>query len=125
MTLNLTQKAEFRLRAFVLGSAPSENQNTEQKGIRVSVNNGGCSGYQYALDITNQPQEDDLIQTWGKLRVYIEKKSAPLLEGVVIDYVESLLESGFKFSNPNATDTCGCGQSFTAGDCTPAATPCS
>ena len=126
MTLNLTQKAEFRLRAFVLGSAPSENQNTEQKGIRVSVNDGGCSGYQYALDITNQPQEDDLIQTWGKLRVYIDQKSAPLLEGVVIDYVESLLESGFKFSNPNATDTCGCGQSFTAtGICTPAATPCS
>ena len=123
MTLTLTPKAEFRLRAFLLGSAPSEG--SEQKGIRVSVNNGGCSGYQYALDITNQPQEDDLIQTWGKLRVYIEKKSAPLLEGVVIDYVESLLESGFKFSNPNATDTCGCGQSFTAGDCTPAATPCS
>lgn len=123
MTLTLTPKAEFRLRAFLLGSAPSEN--SEQKGIRVSVNDGGCSGYQYALDITNNPQDDDLVVEQGRVRVYIDKKSAPLLQGVVIDYVEGLIESGFKFSNPNATDTCGCGQSFQAGDCTPTGTPCS
>lgn len=123
MTLTLTEKAEFRLRAFLLGSAPSESPTT--KGIRVSVTDGGCSGYQYALDVTNTPKEDDLIEDWGKLRVYIDKQSAPLLKGVVIDYVEGLIESGFKFSNPNATESCGCGQSFKAGDCTPEATPCS
>ncbi|GAB4200969.1 MAG: iron-sulfur cluster assembly accessory protein [Coleofasciculaceae cyanobacterium] len=123
MTLTLTPKAEFRLRAFLLGSASSEN--SEQKGIRVSVNDGGCSGYQYALDITNNPQDDDLVIEQGRVRVYIDQKSAPLLKGVVIDYVEGLIESGFKFSNPNATDTCGCGQSFQAGDCTPTGTPCS
>jgi iron-sulfur cluster assembly protein len=122
MTLTLTEKAEFRLRAFILGSAPSEN--SAPKGIRVSVKDGGCSGYEYALDVTT-PQDDDLVTEQGKVRVYIDKKSAPLLEGVVIDYVEGLVESGFKFSNPNATDTCGCGKSFQAGDCTPTATPCS
>lgn len=61
----------------------------------------------------------------GKLQIYIDAQSAPLLEGVVIDFVDGLLESGFKFSNPNATDTCGCGKSFQAGDCTPAGVPCS
>jgi iron-sulfur cluster assembly protein len=122
MTLTLTEKAEFRLRSFLLGAAPSENSAT--KGIRVSVTDGGCSGYQYALDITSTPQADDLLVEQGRVRVYIDQKSAPLLEGVVIDYVEGLIESGFKFSNPNATESCGCGQSFKAGDCTPEATPC-
>lgn len=123
MAITLTEKAEFRLRTFLLGAAKDENSAT--KGIRVSVNDGGCSGYQYALDIANQPQPDDLVVEQGKVRVYVDQQSAPLLQGVVIDYVEGLIESGFKFSNPNATDTCGCGQSFQAGDCTPTATPCS
>lgn len=123
MTIVLTEKAVFRLRAFLQGSAKSENSET--KGIRVSVSDGGCSGYQYALDVTSAPQADDLLVEQGKVRVYIDSKSVPLLKGVVIDYVEGLIESGFKFSNPNATDTCGCGQSFQAGDCTPTAVPCS
>lgn len=122
MTLTLTEKAEFRLRSFLLGSAPSTTPL--EKGIRVSVSDGGCSGYQYALDVTSTPKEDDLIVEQGKVRVYIDKQSAPLLEGIVIDYVEGLIESGFKFSNPNATETCGCGQSFKAGDCSPEGTPC-
>ncbi|HEY9710158.1 MAG TPA: iron-sulfur cluster assembly accessory protein [Oculatellaceae cyanobacterium] len=122
MTLTLTEKAEFRLRTFLLGSAPSPNPL--QKGIRVSVSDGGCSGYQYALDVTSTPKEDDLIVEQGKVLVYIDKQSAPLLEGIVIDYVEGLIDSGFKFSNPNAKETCGCGQSFKAGDCSPEGTPC-
>ncbi|HEY9662613.1 MAG TPA: iron-sulfur cluster assembly accessory protein, partial [Allocoleopsis sp.] len=61
----------------------------------------------------------------GKVRVYVDRQSAPLLDGVVVDYVEGMMESGFKFSNPNASETCGCGQSFKAGDCTPAGTSCS
>jgi iron-sulfur cluster assembly protein len=121
MTVVLTEKAEFRLRAFLQGaSAPSET-----KGIRVGVSDGGCSGYQYTLDVTETPKEGDLVEQQGKVKIYIDSQSAPLINGVVIDFVEGLLESGFKFSNPNATDTCGCGQSFQAGDCTPAAVPCS
>jgi len=121
VTVTLTEKAEFRLRAFLQGSA---NPSLE-KGIRVGVSDGGCNGYEYTIDIANAPQPDDLIEQQGKVRVYIDPKSAPLLQGVVIDFLEGLMESGFKFSNPNATDTCGCGKSFQAGDCTPAATPCS
>lgn len=122
MTITLTEKAEFRLRAFIQGSA---DKDTPEKGIRVGVSDGGCSGYQYTLDIINQPAADDLVFQQGRVRVYIDRQNAPLLEGVVVDYVEGILESGFKFSNPNATETCGCGQSFKAGDCTPTGTPCS
>lgn len=121
MTVLLTEKAEFRLRAFLQGSS---NPSAE-KGIRVGVSDGGCSGYQYTLDIADAPQEGDLVEQQGKVRIYVDPQSASLINGVVIDFVEGLMESGFKFSNPNATDTCGCGQSFQAGDCTPQGVPCS
>lgn len=123
MSVTLTEKAEFRLRAFLQGSAPSTNDAT--KGVRISVKDGGCSGYEYGLDITSQPQPDDLVVKQGKVLVYVDAKSAPLLEGVVIDFIDGVLESGFKFINPNATDTCGCGKSFKAGDCSPNGVPCS
>lgn len=121
MTVTLTEKAEFRLRAFLQGSASP----SPEKGIRVGVKDGGCNGYEYTIDVANSPRPTDLIEQQGKIPVYIDPQVAPLLQGVVIDFVDSLMESGFKFSNPNATDTCGCGKSFQAGDCTPAATPCS
>ncbi|WP_414545140.1 HesB/IscA family protein [Nostoc sp. CCY0012] len=123
MSVTLTEKAEFRLRAFLRGSSP-ENDDAK-KGIRVSVKDGGCSGYEYGIDITSNPQADDLVIQQGKVLVYVDAKSAPLLEGVVIDFVEGVMDSGFKFTNPNASDTCGCGKSFTAGDCTPTGIPCS
>lgn len=122
MSITLTEKAEFRLRAFLQGSADKDNA---QLGIRIGVSDGGCSGYSYTLDVTSTPGVADLVVNQGRVKVYIDPQNAPLLDGVVVDYVEGLMESGFKFSNPNATDTCGCGQSFSAGDCTPAATPCS
>ncbi len=121
MTVTLTEKAEFRLRAFLQGAA-DKNPN---RGIRVGVTDGGCSGYQYTLDIANGPEAGDLVEEQGKVKVYINPEFAPLLNGVVIDFVDGLMESGFKFSNPNATETCGCGTSFKAGDCTPAGVPCS
>ncbi|MBD2777816.1 HesB/IscA family protein [Iningainema tapete] len=122
MSVTLTEKAEFRLRAFLRGSAP--DNNTPTKGIRVFVKDGGCSGYEYAMDVTSSPQPDDVVIEQGKVLVYVDAKSAPLLEGVVIDFVEGVMESGFKFINPNATDTCGCGKSFKAGNCTPTGVPC-
>lgn len=123
MTVTLTEKAEFRLRGFLRASAPDENGAT--KGVRISVKDGGCNGYEYGIDITSKPQPDDLVIEQGKVLVYVDAKSAPLLEGVVIDFVDGVLESGFKFTNPNASDTCGCGKSFKAGDCTPNGVPCS
>lgn len=121
MAIVLTEKAEFRLRAFLQGN----NTISEEKGVRLGVADGGCNGYQYTLDIVNNPQPGDFIEQQGKVKIYIDPQSASLINGVEIDFVEGLLESGFKFSNPNATDTCGCGKSFQAGDCTPAGVPCS
>ena len=123
MTVTLTEKAEFRLRAFLVASAPEPNDAT--KGVRISVKDGGCSGYEYGIDITSKPQPDDLVIQQGKVLLYVDAKSAPLLEGVVIDFIDGVMESGFKFTNPNATENCGCGKSFKAGDCTPDGVPCS
>ncbi|MBD2433656.1 MULTISPECIES: HesB/IscA family protein [Fischerella] len=123
MTVTLTEKAEFRLRAFLAGSAPDTNGAT--KGIRISVKDGGCSGYEYAMDVTSQPKPDDLVIQQGKVILYVDAKSAPLLEGIVIDFIDGVMEGGFKFINPNATETCGCGKSFKTGDCSSAGVPCS
>ena len=122
MTISLTEKAAFRLRSFIKTDA---SNNPTQKGVRFAAVDGGCSGYEYSLDITSHPQADDLTFTQDKILIYIDRKSAPLLNGMVVDFVESLTQSGFTFSNPNATNTCGCGKSFTAGDCAPEAVPCS
>jgi iron-sulfur cluster assembly protein len=122
MTVTLTEKAAFRLRAFLRGSS---GDGTAEKGIRFGIKDGGCSGYEYAMDVAAEPTADDLIFEQDKVRIFIDPKSAPLLDGVVIDFVDSLTQSGFTFTNPNATDSCGCGKSFSAGDCTPDAVSCS
>jgi iron-sulfur cluster assembly protein len=122
MTVTLTEKAEFRLQTFLFGS--SSDSNPTNKGIRISVSDGGCNGYEYGMEITSTPKPDDLVIQQGKVLIFVDPKSAPLLEGIVIDFVEGVIESGFKFANPNATDTCGCGKSFKAGDCTPEAKSC-
>ncbi|AKG24130.1 HesB/IscA family protein [Calothrix sp. 336/3] len=122
MTITLTEKAELKLQGFLLGSNP--NTNAPTKGIRVSVKDGGCSGYEYGMDITSKPQPDDLIVQQNQVTIYIDAKSAPLLDGMVIDFIEGVMESGFKFINPNATSTCSCGKSFEAGGCPSAGTPC-
>ncbi|RUR73906.1 HesB/IscA family protein [Chlorogloeopsis fritschii PCC 9212] len=123
MSVTLTEKAEFRLRAFLAGSAPDANDAT--KGIRISVKDGGCSGYEYAMDVTSKPKADDLVIQQGKITIYVDAESAPLLEGIVIDFIDGVMESGFKFINPNATETCGCGKSFKTSDCSSAGVPCS
>ncbi|MEL6137983.1 MAG: iron-sulfur cluster assembly accessory protein [Cyanobacteria bacterium J06628_6] len=121
MTVTLTELAELRLRTFVRG-APNY---TATRGIRLAVKDGGCNGYEYDIKVADAPSPTDQITDLGSLRVFVDPNSAPLLEGIVVDYVDSLLESGFKFTNPNATGTCGCGKSFQADDCTPAGVPCS
>lgn len=82
-------------------------------GLRVAVMGGGCSGFQYALDFENAPRETDLLQQYEGLTVFIDPVSARYLEGVTIDYVLGMQGAGFKFNNPRATGTCGCGSSFT------------
>lgn len=121
MTVALTELAELRLRSFVRGTP----NYTPERGIRLAVKSGGCNGYEYDIKIAESPQPDDEVTELGSLRVFVDPNSAPLLDGIVVDYIDGLLESGFKFTNPNATDTCGCGKSFQTGDCSPAGVACS
>ncbi|NJL45107.1 MAG: iron-sulfur cluster assembly accessory protein [Leptolyngbyaceae cyanobacterium SM2_3_12] len=120
MTVTLTELAELRLSTFVRGTP----NFTPGRGIRLAVKDGGCNGYEYDIKIAEAPNPDDEVVESGRLKVFVDPKSAPLLEGIVVDYIDGMMESGFKFLNPNATDTCGCGKSFQAGDCGPAGVPC-
>ncbi|MGH7821325.1 MAG: HesB/IscA family protein [Candidatus Binatia bacterium] len=81
-------------------------------GLRVGVTEGGCSGYSYAMSFESERRPNDLVVEQNGLTVYVDADSAAHLRGVTIDFVESLHGAGFKFVNPNAARTCGCGTSF-------------
>lgn len=81
-------------------------------GLRVSVVGGGCAGYQYNLDFDKEARMGDLTLDFDGLAIYVDPISAGYLKGTVIDYVNGLNASGFKFNNPNAKRSCGCGSSF-------------
>lgn len=80
--------------------------------LRISVTDGGCSGYSYKLSFDNEKKPEDILVEANGVRVYVDANSAPYLKGTVIDFVSGLYGGGFKFTNPNATGTCGCGTSF-------------
>ena len=81
-------------------------------GLRVSVVGGGCSGYQYSLDFEKEARMGDLTLEFDGVSVFVDPISAGYLKGTTIDYVSGLNGTGFKFDNPNAKRTCGCGSSF-------------
>ena len=81
-------------------------------GLRMSVVGGGCSGYQYSLDFEREARMDDTVLDFDGVKVYVDSISAGYLMGTVVDYVSGLQGTGFKFNNPNAKRTCGCGSSF-------------
>lgn len=80
--------------------------------LRVSVEGGGCSGFQYRFDVERARAEDDLVLTRGKAVVLIDPVSVTYLAGSEIDFVDDLIGASFKVHNPNATASCGCGTSF-------------
>lgn len=81
-------------------------------GLRVAVRGGGCSGMEYALDFEREPRENDFVIGCDDLQVYVDAVSARYLQGTEIDYVLGSTGAGFKFNNPNASGSCGCGSSF-------------
>jgi iron-sulfur cluster assembly protein len=108
VNLTLTDQAVEQVKALLA------RNNRKDYGLRVSVADGGCSGFSYKLDFAKEKEPDDLVLDLGNLKVYIDPNSVPHLKGTTIDYVTSLYGGGFKFSNPNASGTCGCGTSFSA-----------
>lgn len=89
-----------------------KEEGEEGDSLRVSVVGGGCSGYQYNLDFEKESRMGDLSIDFSGVSVIVDTVSAGILKGTVIDYVSGLNGTGFKFNNPNANRTCGCGSSF-------------
>jgi len=108
MNLTVTPTAVAEVRKFM-----GEQGAAETAGLRVAVLPGGCSGFQYGLNIEDEAQEDDDIIESNGLRLFVDPFSSQYLDGVEIDYVTTMMGSGFTFKNPNATGGCGCGSSFT------------
>jgi len=89
-----------------------KKRQTPDAFFRVALKSGGCSGFSYHYDLITAPHEEDKIFDFGDVKVCIDKKSYLFLNGSEIDYVNTLMESGFRFNNPSAKRTCGCGESF-------------
>jgi len=81
-------------------------------GLRVAVRGGGCSGFEYALDFEHEQRANDEIIEYDGLRVFVDPISSRYLAGTTIDYALGVAGTGFKFDNPRASGTCGCGSSF-------------
>ena len=92
-----------------------ERENLQGSGLRVAVVGGGCSGFQYSLDLEKEQRSGDMVFEVKGVRCFVDPMSSMYLMGVEIDYVEGQFgQSGFAFKNPNAKHTCGCGSSFSA-----------
>lgn len=106
--LEMTETAVNEVRKFL----EAEKAGPEA-GLRIRVVPGGCSGFSYSMQVEDAPRQDDQILDRSGLRVFVDMFSRQYLDGVQVDYVTSVMGSGFTFSNPNASGSCGCGSSFT------------
>jgi iron-sulfur cluster assembly accessory protein len=107
--VEVTPAATERVRALL-----DRDGKLATHALRLKVVGGGCSGLQYQLGFDDRITESDNEVQAGDVRIVVDDKSAAYLAGTVLDYVDTLQESGFKINNPNAKTTCGCGQSFGA-----------
>ena len=103
----VTESAAAKIKAL-----QAEEPDGEAGVLRVAVQGGGCSGFEYALGFDRAAQEGDLEAESNGVTVVVDPFSAPYLRGAEIDFLETIQEAGFKISNPNATAACGCGHSF-------------
>ena len=106
--ITMTPNAISAVERFIKGT------DSPVAGLRIAISGGGCSGFQYGMSLEEVKNEDDTVLEYGAVTVLVDPLSAPLLEGVTVDFVDSLTGSGFKFENPNASSTCACGSSFNA-----------
>ena len=107
--IHVSEKAREHIRAAMQkeGAAASA-----QGGLRLGVQGGGCSGLSYHITFDSQPRERDRIFQFDDIRVFVDPKSFVYLNGITLDWEETLMQRGFVFRNPNAKKSCGCGSSF-------------
>jgi iron-sulfur cluster assembly accessory protein len=87
-------------------------EGNPELALRVAVRPGGCSGFSYEMFFDSDIADDDLLSTFGTVHVVVDPASAQLIQGATLDYRDGLQDAGFSINNPNATRSCGCGQSF-------------
>jgi iron-sulfur cluster assembly accessory protein len=105
--ISLTSKA-----VRMVALTREEEKLDPSSGLRVAVRGGGCSGLEYALDFELEARENDHVMVYDGLKVFVDPVSARYLQGTQIDYTMGATGAGFKFNNPNASGSCGCGSSF-------------
>lgn len=104
--IQLTDSAANAVRSAIAGATHPVG------GLRLQVETGGCAGYKYMMGLVPSAAPDDIIVEQGDLKLFVDASSAPLLQGVTVDFVISLDGSGFTFDNPSSTSSCSCGKSF-------------
>ncbi len=109
--LTLTESAAAKIKGLM-----AQEPEGEAAVLRVAVQGGGCSGFEYALGFDRGPQDGDYELELHGVGVVVDPFSAPYLQGAEIDFLETIQESGFKISNPNVVASCGCGHSFQVAD---------
>ncbi|HEB60449.1 MAG TPA: iron-sulfur cluster insertion protein ErpA [Phycisphaeraceae bacterium] len=110
MGITLTETASREIQNII----KQQNLDAEKIRLRVGVKGGGCAGFSYLLDLTENERETDEIFEQEGIKIVCDPKSYLYLNGTTIDFRDELMGRGFVFNNPNATTTCGCGSSFTA-----------
>ena len=108
MTITITPAASERMRSFLAGTPSAA-------GVRFGVKKTGCSGFGYVVDLAQVAGEGDETIDVDGVKLIVDGKSLPLIDGTVIDFQRQGLNASFVFHNPNATGECGCGESFTVG----------
>lgn len=104
--ITLTPNAVEAIHRFI------RSAQTPVAGLRLMIQGGGCSGFQYGLRLEADKQDDDAELDIDGLRVLVDPVSCAYVGGLTIDFIDTLTHTGFRFDNPNAVSTCGCGQSF-------------
>ena len=105
MAISVTPKAAAQIRKAL-------DKRGSGVGLRVAVKTSGCSGYAYALEFADEAGAGDLRYESEGVQILVEAQSLPMIDGTQLDWVREGLNEGFKFNNPNASATCGCGESF-------------
>jgi iron-sulfur cluster assembly protein len=106
MMIHLTDSAQAEVRRLMA------ERKLEGMLLRVGIQNGGCSGMQYSMDFERRSGENDQVFDLGDVKVVCDREALAVLSGLVVDFSGALMGGGFKFHNPNATRSCGCGTSF-------------
>ena len=104
--ITVTDSAAAKVKSLI------DAEGDNELALRVAVRPGGCSGFSYEMFFDSDIAGDDVASTFGSVRVVVDPTSASLLQGATLDFKDGLQGAGFSINNPNASRTCGCGNSF-------------